>query len=291
MTEFNNTTEFQDNYNAYNRWSSTLSQDLTSTGTVVYLTGGVSNLPDKGWISIDYEVIFYSAKNNSLNTLTVGERGAGSNSIAAAHSSGAAVQQRVSANVINWLMMAIKKYKAYNLQLSNVAADTISEQNIAGFASRVNAHEMRIIPSSGSTDFVIELYKQDTFLGVDKVYETINMSCVQTTLDGSVSGATVPVTSTTGFLVGELGIIGDLQSSGEIFYIDDIDSGVSLEASDALSGAWTAGETVTLIYTDRNFHYKDLDWTGELHIRVINYDASNPVTIDLQILAEVSDEA
>lgn len=290
MSEFANTTEFQDNYSAYNRWSATLVQDLSATGSTVYLST-VTGLPAKGWISIDYEVIFYTSVNPTLKTVAVGERGAGTNSDAAAHVAGATVQQRVSANVINWLMLAIKKYKEYNLQCTNVAADTIEEQDITSFASRAHIHELRIIPSSGSTNFVIELYKRDTFLGVDKLYESISLNCVQTVTDGAISGTYVPVTTTTGFLVGELAIIGDLQSSGEIFYIDDIDSGVKLIATDNIAGSWAVGSIVTLIYTDRDINYKDLDWTGELHIKILNYDAASPVTIDLQILAEVSDEA
>ena len=78
----------------------------------------------------------------------------------------------------------------------------------------------------------------------------------------------------------------------ETFMIDDINTGVSLESVDVISGSYSSGNSVVQAYRDvSSFYYEDLDWTGELHIKIINNDTSSPVTVKLKVIAEVSDEA
>ena len=291
---FANSTEFQDYYGARNRWSTQLAQDLPSSGTVMYVTS-VADLPDKGYVSINFEVIFYGSVNAGNNSLGSLQRAMGYNSVAATHAAGSQVQQRISDVAFNSLMTAVKKRKQYQLTSSQVAALATSSQNITGFASRARIAEMSFTASGGSEDFVVELYRRDTFKGADRIYKTVNLNGVETVTDQLSSGTTVYVTSTSGFLIDNLVAIGDLFTSGgvwEFAMVSDIASGDYLTLTDALTNSYASGKAVRLVHRDQDeFYYEDLDWTGELHIRIINNDALNPVRLFINIIAEVSDES
>lgn len=285
MSEFLHSTEFQDEYFAVPNWASTLSASITDSDVVATLIS-VTSLPDKGWIHIEDEIIFYSGIETGSIQLVGMERGIGGTS-AASHSAGVTVEQKISAQGWNQLMSAVKKRKNYTLTTTQVSAGTISEQSLTGFASRARFSELVILATGGSTDFVIEFYRTDAFRGIDKIYETTSLNSIETTLDASTSGTEIPVTSTTGFFINEVA-----QLSGiEMFMIDDINAGVSLESADTITGSYNSGDTVVQGYRDLSgFYYEDTDWSAELHIKILNNDTSNPVTVKMEIVAEVSDE-
>ncbi len=65
----------------------------------------------------------------------------------------------------------------------------------------------------------------------------------QTTLDGTVSGATVPVASTTGFSVGDIVEIYEANGTeSEIIEIDSISTGVSITATVSLLESFVSGD-------------------------------------------------
>jgi len=293
---FNNSTEFQDNYVPINKLTTTLTADIDDLVTIIAVTD-VTGFPDMGWFSIDDEVFFYNEKTDGSNTFGSAQnpvvRGV-NNTNNAAHSAGSYTTQRINAETFIELMGAIKKRKDTTVVAASVAADTISDQNLTGFYSRADMNELRIIAKGGSTDFTVELYRKDTFLGVDKIYSTTHLSTVESTLDQDSNAAqkSVYITSTTGFLIGELAALDDDNSSREFILIDDIVAGDSLVSPDNLVDSFTVTQNAqaTLVYRDQaKFYYEDLDWTGELHARISNYDSANPVQIDFNIIAEVSD--
>lgn len=290
VIDFEHSTDFQDYYEAQNLWSTVLTSDITASGITIPVSS-VSGLSEKGWVSIETEHIFYDYINSGTNTLgstTYPVVRGTDDSSAASHDAGAAVGQRINAGAFNALMTAVKKRKSYTFTSSQVSAGTISEQNITSFASRAAIRQLIVLATGGSTDFVIEFYRRDSFYGIDRLYKSTSLSSIETTLDASSSGIELPVTSTTGFFIDEFAEVNDV----ELFMIDDINAGVSLEAVDTISGSYSSGNTVVQGYEDiSGFYYEDLDWTGEIHIKILNNDTSNPVTVKLRIVAEVSDEA
>lgn len=290
---FSNTTDFQDNYVAQNNWRATLSSSISNSDTSLTVTGGVSSLPEKGWVSIGTEHIYYGAKNNSTNTLSSLERGV-DGSTAGSHAAGATVEQRINAAAFNTLMSAVKKRRAYELKANAVTALGVSTQNLTGFASRARLGDLNLIIASGTTDCVIEFYKKDTFKGIDRLYKTANLESVETTTDQISSGTTLYVTSTDGFLIDELVAVGNPLISGstwELAHVEDITSGDSLTLSSALSTSYAVGQYVRLVHRDQTgFYYEDLDWTAELHTKIINNDALSAAHVYMNIIAEVSDE-
>lgn len=300
MEGFLNSQDFIDNYYAANNWQTTLAQELSNVATVVYLTS-VTGLPPKGVVSINSEHIFYDyidtvAKTlgNVSNPVTREVDG----STAATHAAGSTVQHRINALTFNALMQSVQKRKTFQLTLAQTSAAAISEQNITGFAGRARITDMRIIATGGSSDFIIELYNKDAFKGEQRLFRSVSLESVETTTDGSTTGATVPVTATDGFLVDSLAVVGSpFGGTYEYIRIDDIESGVSLAAMDNLVESFSAGAAVVqVLQVQDEINYEDRDYlenggaTKELHIRVINNDPLSPVTIKLDIVAEVTDE-
>lgn len=85
---------------------------------------------------------------------------------------------------------------------------------------------------------------------------------VDTTLDGSTSGATVPLTSTTGIAIGdECLIIADGDDAREIIIVDSISAGVSVTADANLINTFASGDVFrhmdyypSLILADKSFN-------------------------------------
>jgi len=97
---FLNYDDFLNNYQAVDNLSEILQED---TGDTIILDSGVENFPDKGWVSLGGEHIFYSAKNDSNNIFSGLERPSGYET----HSSGIPVFQPFSAEVINYFIEAL----------------------------------------------------------------------------------------------------------------------------------------------------------------------------------------
>jgi hypothetical protein len=297
VINFTNSTDFQDYYVAQNNWNTTLASDITSGAQIIPLSS-ISGLSEKGWVSVDVEHIYYDyidSGSQSLGSATYPVTRGTDDSIAASHDAGAGVEQRINAGAFNALMTAVKKRKEYSLYCSQVAASSSSDQNLTGFVSRAHIHDFRIIATGGSTSFKVELYKTDAFNGKDRVFQTIDLSSISSVLDASSASGqqNVYVTSTSGFLIEELvHITNSGLAQEEFIMVEDIVVGDRLEAYDNLENTYDTSYWATLVNRESNsFYYEDLDWTGELHIRIINSDASNPVTVSLFIIAEVSDES
>lgn len=297
VIDFLNSTDFQDGYTAKNNWYTTLSSDITSGAQVIPLSS-ITGLSDKGWVSIDTEHIYYDyidSGSQALGSVSYPVVRGTDGSIAASHDAGASVEQRINAGAFNALMTAVKKRKEYTLYCTQVDALTSGLQDLTGFASRAMIHDLRIIANGGSTSFKVEFYQTDDFKGIERIFETTDLSSVETTIDASSSSGqkNVYINSTSGFLIEELTHITTSGLTAEEFImVEDIVAGDRLEAYDALENSYTTGDIVTLVNREQgSFYYEDLDWTGELHVKIINNDPSNPVTITLFIVAEVSDEA
>ena len=125
----------------------------------------------------------------------------------------------------------------------------------------------------------------------DRVYESEDLNSVETVLDQDVTSGTsiVYVASTDGFLVDSLISI---NGGSEFALVKDMAAGDYLEAYDSLESSFVTGDSVVMCHRDqKSFYYEDHDWTAEMHIRVTNYDMVSPVTVNLYIIAEVSDDA
>jgi hypothetical protein len=297
VIDFINSTDFQDYYEAQNNWNTSLSSDVTSGAQVIPLAS-ISGLSTKGWVSIDTEHIYYDyidSGSQSLGSVTYPVTRGTDGSVAASHDAGAGVEQRINAGAFNALMTAVKKRKEYTLYCTQVAADTISDQNITGFASRALIHDLRIIATDGSSSFKVEFFKTDAFKGKDRLFETIELSSVESALDATSSSGqqNVYVTSTAGFLIDELVHINNSGVGSEEFaMVEDVVAGDRLEVYDNLENTYNTDYNAVLVHREMNdFYYEDLDWTGELHVRITNYDASSPVTLTLFIIAESTDES
>lgn len=296
VIDFNNSTDFQDYYEAQNNWNTTLSSDVTSGAQIISLAS-ISGLSTKGWVSVDTEHIYYDyidSGSQALGSVTYPVTRGTDDSVAASHDAGAGVEQRINAGAFNALMTAVKKRKEYSLSCAQVSADTVSDQNITGFVSRALIHDFRIMATDGSEAFKIELYQTDLFKGKERLFETLQLSGVESDVDlSSGSGQkNIYITSTVGFSTEEMVYITD-ESTGpdEFAMVESIVPGDRLEAYDNLENTYDTNYKAVGINREQNFYYEDLDWTGELHIRIINLDISNPVTINLFIVAEVSDES
>lgn len=297
VIDFINSTDFQDYYTAKNNWNTTLTSDVTSGAQVIPLAS-VGNLSTKGWISVDTEHIYYDyidSGTQSLGSVTYPVTRGTDDSVAASHDAGAGVEQRINAGAFNALMTAVKKRKEYSLECTQVTASGISDQNLTGFVSRALIHDFRIMATDGSTAFKIELYQTDTFKGKERLFETIELSSVESDLDASSGSGqkNIYVVNTSGFLIDEMAYITDESTDPDEFaMIEDIVVDDRLEAYDNLENTYDTSYKAVLVHREQDsFYYEDLDWTGELHIRIINLDASNPVTINLFIVAEISDES
>lgn len=297
VIDFNNSTDFQDNYTAKNNWYSSLSSDISS-GIQIIPLASISGLSPKGWISIDTEHIYYDyidSGSQALGNITYPVTRGTDDSTANSHDAGAVVEQRINAGAFNALMTAVKKRKEYNLSCTEVTASGISDQDLTGFVSRALIHDFRVIATGGSTAFEIELYQTDAFKGKERLFETIELSSVESDLDAnSGSGQkNIYVVNTSGFLIDEMAYITDESTgSDEFAMVEDIVLNDRLEAYDNLENTYDTSYKAVLVHREQDtFYYEDLDWTAELHIRIINLDPSNPVTINLFIAAEVSDES
>ena len=297
VIDFLNSTDFQDYYVAKNNWYTTLASDVTSGAQVIPLSS-ITGLSTKGWVSIDTEHIYYDyidSGSQSLGSVTYPVVRGTDDSVAASHDAGASVEQRINAGAFNALMTAVKKRKEYTLECSQVDALSSGYENLTGFASRAMIHDLRVIATGGSTSFKIEFYQTDAFKGIERIFESIELSSISTTVDSTSSSGqkNVYVTSTNGFLIDEMAyVITSGLTANEFILVEDIITGDRLEAYDDLENSYVTSDTVTLVHRQlSSFYYEDLDWTGELHVKIINNDGSNPVTITLFIVAEVSDEA
>jgi hypothetical protein len=297
VIDFTNSTDFQDYYEAQNNWNTTLSSDITSGAQIIPLSS-VSGLSTKGWVSVDTEHIYYDYIDSGSQALGDGSnpvtRGT-DDSVAASHDAGAGVEQRINAGAFNALMTAVKKRKEYNFSCTQVVASGISDQNITGFVSRAQIHDFRIMATDGSTGFKVELYQTDAFKGKERIFETIELSSIESAIDTTSSSGqkNIYIASTTGFLVDEMAYITDEDTGPDEFaMVEDIVVGDRLEAYDNLENTYDTSYKAVLVHREQNsFYYEDLDWTGELHIRIINLDGSNTLTLNLFIVAEVSDES
>jgi len=297
VIDFSNSTDFQDYYTAKNNWYTTLSSDVTSGAEIIPLAS-IGGLSSKGWISIDTEHIYYDyidSGSQSLGSVSYPVTRGTDESVAASHDAGASVEQRINAGAFNALMTAVKKRKEYTLYCTQVAADTISDQDLTGFASRALIHDLRIIATDGSTSFKVEFFRTDAFQGKEKLFETIPLSSIESALDASSGSGqkNVYVTSTAGFLIDELVHINNSGVGSEEFaMVEDVIAGDRLEVYDNLENTYSTSYNAVLVHREMNdFYYEDLDWTGELHVRITNYDAATPVTLTLFIIAESSDES
>ncbi len=292
---FPTTTDFQDNYEPQNRWSTTLAAVIGTTDVSIQLSDTPPSA--KGWVTIDSEHIYYdTVVSNTISVASglVDDMRGQDDSTAATHSQGSIVEQRINAAAIQNIMDSVKKRKQYSMSLSQVSANSMSEQNITGFSSRAMIHDLRIAAVGGSTQFKVELYSGDSFSGMEKVYETIELESIESSIDqiSSSGQENIYVTSTSGFLVDELVQIQNTDRSIiEFALIEDIDSGVSLESYNNLVNTFDTNSKAVLVHRDRkSFYYEDLDWSAELHVKVTNLDTSNSVTVYLNIIAEISDE-
>ncbi len=297
VIDFINSTDFQDYYIAKNNWYTSLSGDITSGAEIVPLAS-ISGLSPKGWVSIDTEHIYYDyidSGSQTLGNVTYPVTRGTDDSIASSHDAGAVVEQRINAGAFNALMTAVKKRKEYSLTCAEVVASGISDQDLTGFVSRALVHDLRIMATGGSTAFKIELYQTDAFKGKERIFETIELSSVESALDASSGSGqkNIYVTTTSGFLIDEMAYITDEDTGPDEFaMVEDIVLNDRLEAYDNLENTYNTSYKAVLVHREQDsFYYEDLDWTGELHIRIINLDASNPVTINLFIVAEISDES
>jgi hypothetical protein len=295
VIDFTNSTDFQDYYEAQNNWNTTLSSDVTSGAQIIPLAS-ISGLSTKGWVSVDTEHIYYDYIDSGSQSLGNGTypvtRGT-DDSVPATHDAGAGVEQRINAGAFNALMTAVKKRKEYSLSCTQVSADTVSDQDITGFVSRALIHDFRIIATDGSEAFKIELYQTDLFKGKERLFETLQLSGVESDVDTSSGSGqkNIYITSTVGFSTEEMVYITDEDTGPDEFaMIENIVPGDRLEAYDNLENTYDTNYKAVGVNREQNFYYEDLDWTAELHIRIINLDISNPVTINLFIIAEVSDE-
>ncbi len=296
IIDFTHSTDFQDYYTAKNNWNTSLTSDITSGAQIIPLSS-ISNLSAKGWISVDTEHIYYDfidsgsqALGDGSNPVTRGTDG----SVAASHDAGAGVEQRINAGAFNALMTTVKKRKEYSLSCAQVAADTVDDQDISGFVSRALIHDFRIIATDGSEAFKIELYSTDLFKGKERLFETLQLSGTESDVDSSSSSGqkNIYITSTVGFSTEEMVYITDEDTGPDEFaMVESIVAGDRLEAYDNLENTYDTSYKAVAVNREQNFYYEDLDWTAELHIRIINLDLSNPVTINLFIIAEVSDES
>ncbi len=296
IIDFTHSTDFQDYYTAKNNWNTSLTSDITSGAQIIPLSS-ISNLSAKGWISVDTEHIYYDfidsgsqALGDGSNPVTRGTDG----SIAASHDAGAGVEQRINAGAFNALMTTVKKRKEYSLSCAQVAADTVDDQDITGFVSRALIHDFRIIATDGSEAFKIELYSTNLFKGKERLFETLQLSGTESDVDSSSSSGqkNIYITSTVGFSTEEMVYITDEDTGPDEFaMVESIVAGDRLEAYDNLENTYDTSYKAVAVNREQNFYYEDLDWTAELHIRIINLDLSNPVTINLFIIAEVSDES
>ncbi len=296
VIDFMHSTDFQDYYTAKNNWNTSLTSDITSGAQIIPLSS-ISNLSTKGWISVDTEHIYYDYIDSGSQALGDGAhpviRGA-DDSIAASHDVGAGVEQRINAGAFNALMTAVKKRKEYSLSCAQVAADTVDDQDITGFVSRGLIHDFRIIATDGSEAFKIELYSTDLFKGKERLFETLQLSGTESDIDSSSGSGqkNIYITSTDGFSTEEMVYITDEDTGPDEFaMVESVVAGDRLEAYDNLENTYDTSYKAVAVNREQNFYYEDLDWTAELHIRIINLDLSNPVTINLFIIAEVSDES
>jgi len=296
VIDFTNSTDFQDYYEAQNNWNTTLSSDVTSGAQIIPLAS-ISGLSTKGWVSVDTEHIYYDYIDSGSQALGDGSnpvtRGT-DDSIAASHDAGAGVEQRINAGAFNALMTAVKKRKEYSLSCTQVSADTVSDQDITGFVSRALIHDFRIMATDGSEAFKIELYSTDLFKGKERLFETLQLSGTESDVDSSSGSGqkNIYITSTVGFSTEEMVYITDEDTGPDEFaMVESIVAGDRLEAYDNLENTYDTSYKAIAVNREQNFYYEDLDWTAELHIRIINLDLSNPVTVNLFIIAEVSDES
>jgi len=295
VIDFINSTDFQDYYVAKNNWYTTLASDVTSGAQIIPLSS-ITGLSTKGWVSVDTEHIYYDyidSGSQSLGSVTYPVVRGTDDSVAAAHDAGASVEQRINAGAFNALMTAVKKRKEYTFECDQVAAVTSGYQDLTGFASRALIHDLRIMSTGGSTSFKVEFYQTDAFKGIEKIFESNVLNSISTTIDATSSSGqkNIYVTSTTGFLVGEMVYIVNSGVSNEFAMVNNVVVGDRLEAYDDLENTYTSSDTVAFVNRQLNsFYYEDLDWTGELHVKIINTDGSNPVTVTLFIVAEISDE-
>jgi hypothetical protein len=296
VIDFTNSTDFQDYYEAQNNWNTTLSSDVTSGAQIIPLAS-ISGLSTKGWISIDTEHIFYDyidSGSQALGSSTYPVTRGTDDSTATSHDAGAGVEQRINAGAFNALMTAVKKRREYSLACAQVPASTTSDQNLTGFVSRASIHDFRIMATDGSTNFKIELYQTDLFKGKERLFETLQLSGVESDLDLSsgVGQKNIYITSTVGFSTEEMVYITDEDTGPDEFaMIETVVVGDRLEAYDNLENTYDTSYKAVGVRREQNFYYEDLDWTAELHIRIINLDISNPVTINLFIIADISDES
>ncbi|MHA2093019.1 MAG: hypothetical protein ACW98F_00050 [Candidatus Hodarchaeales archaeon] len=287
IVDFENSTDFQDKYDAAHYFQTTLTGTITSGAQSITL-GSASGLPTKGWINIELEQIYYETiAGNVLSNLTRGADG----TTAASHDNGTIVEQRINSAAFNNLMCAVKKRRNLAVEATTVGSGAESSQSLTGFASRARIGEFRVVSWSGSQDFTVGLYRKDTFRGEDRLWQSISLNTVQSVTTGTATGTLVPVLDNTNFIIDEVAYISDtIYSGGEYFLIANV-SGNELRASDNLSTSYSADAFVTMAHRDQDeFYYEDLDWSNELHVKIDNNDTINNVKIWFDVIAEVSDE-